>query len=197
MIFPFEPPLSIRTRKWEEMVNTNSSGFSKCSLKVLGRCATIGLLVGALAGQSFAQNGPTQSLHMNLQPDISAAPSISRAVTNSNSTAPAPSPAATDQPAAEQGFASLTPLASAKPSIVREAYREIDQQATQTDSIKMSPEPSEHHVRKAPLALAIVGVAVAGFGTFLMAESRNKGVAAAFLAPGAAAAGLGFYFAFR
>lgn len=197
MIFPFEPPLSTRTRKLEEMVNTNLSAFSKRSLKALGRCATIGMLVGVLAGQSFAQNGPTQALHMNLQPDLNAAPSISRAVTNTNATAPAPAPAATEQPATEQGFASMAPLASAKPSIVREAYREIDQQATQSDSNKMGPEPSEHHVRKAPLALAIVGVAVAGFGTFLMAESRAKGVAAAFLVPGAAAAGAGFYFAFR
>ena len=60
----------------------------------------------------------------------------------------------------------------------------------------------KHKVRPGFIALGIVGAAAAGFGAYIFSikttnTSGRDTLGTMFLAPGAAAAGLGFYFAFK
>jgi len=165
----------------------------RAQFRRLSYCAVTATLAGMLATPTFALGTPTVNNH-----DDAATPSHSVTL---ETTAPEALPlivedgtdvnALPDAPLAES--ASL--IAPAKADLLAAAAGS-DASTTSTATTK------KHHVRAGFLALGIAGGAAAGLGAYIFsiktsATGTRDALGTMFLAPGAAAAGLGFYFAFK
>lgn len=179
----------------------------------MGRCALVGTMVGMLAAQSFAATGPSMVSQPSTPSDTAAATSALRpaeatttaatnlsTVTSGTTASTASSSNALDFDALPQAPAPVeTASASEKP-----AFDPIISQAAQDGQslTSTSTKPKSHGVtRPGFLAMGIAGAAAAGFGAYIFSiktsnTGRRDALGTIFLAPGAAAAGLGFYFAF-
>ncbi len=165
----------------------------RAQLRGIGRCATTGMLVGLLATQAFALNTPTASTNDNQQlstqtPDLPLISEDSATPEAALPSAPAPiaDPSTVSSQVPDKMDLMLDPAAAANAS----------------SSTTNNPAPKKHKIRPGMLALGIVGAAAAGMGAYIFSiKTSDTGAKDAlgtmFLAPGAAAAGLGFYFAFK
>jgi hypothetical protein len=182
----------------------------RAQIRGIGRSALVGTMVGILAAQSFAATGPSMVSQPSTVSDATAAPSMIRpananttpATNLSNDSAAATSSSnALDLNALPQAPAPVeTASASEKP-----AFDPIISQAAQDGQslTSTSTKPKSHGVvRPGFLVLGIAGAAAAGLGAYIFsiktsATGERDALGTMFLAPGAAAAGLGFYFAFK
>jgi len=159
-----------------------------------------------MAAQAVAQSAPTPTLQPSAQPDAVAVPST-------------PTP-----PAAAEATSALPPTLSSSitpapamlpdaPSAVQTANLTVpsnlnlmfanSRQASQSLQTASST-PSEHKVKPGWLVLGLVGAVSAGLGAYIYSipsssqtTGKKMAVGSIFFVPGAAAAGLGFYFAFH
>lgn len=166
----------------------------RAQLRNLSCCALTGLLAGLLATPAYALNptalathngGDSAALATTAEaPD--ALPMIATANTTDTDTLPE-APEATDS-------ASL--IAPSRTDLLASA------EGSGSSTTSNATTPKKHHVRAGFLALGIVGGAAAGLGAYIFsiktsATGERDALGTMFLAPGAAAAGLGFYFAFK
>jgi hypothetical protein len=140
-------------------------------LRVVGRCVLTGALAAMLATQSFAQ-----AEHAGNTPTPAASVSAE---------------SLPDAPAAASSSSADQPAGAAM----------LADDATQ-NTLTSTPQKPRHKVHPGWLVLGIAGGAAAGMGAYIFSlKTSNTGAKTAlgtmFLAPGAAAAGLGFYFAFK
>ena len=166
----------------------------RTQVRGLGHCAVTGILVGLLATQTFAQSAPAATTSLSAATTLettSAAPDslplISSDTTTSDVNALPEAPEATEI-SSSAAPASLDLLANP------------DGQNNAVSS--SSTTAKKHKIRPGMLAMGIVGAAAAGFGAYIFSikasnTSGRDALGTIFLAPGAAAAGLGFYFAFK
>jgi hypothetical protein len=166
----------------------------RAQFRGLGRCALTGMLVGMLATPTFALSTPTLTNH---EDDASTRGAMLETTAEAPDALPmiaddgADVNALPEAPMAES--ASL--IAPAKADLLAAAVGS-DSSTTSTSTVK------KHHVRGGFIALGVVGGIAAGMGAYIFSiKTSNTGARDAlgtmFLAPGAAAAGLGFYFAFK
>lgn len=163
----------------------------RAQLRGIGRCATTGMLVGLLATQAFGLNAPAASTNDSQQlstqtPDL---------------------PLIADDSAAPEASLPSAPAPMAEGSLVSSQVPDkmdlmLDPAAGNASSTTNGATVKKHKVRPGFLALGIVGAAAAGMGAYIFSiKTSDTGAKDAlgtmFLAPGAAAAGLGFYFAFK
>jgi hypothetical protein len=149
------------------------------------------MLVGLLATQAFALNAPaapsndsrqlsTQTPDLPLISDDSATPEASLP------SAPAP----------------IADASIASSQVPDKMDLMLDPAAANASSTTNGTTAKKHKIRPGMLALGIVGAAAAGMGAYIFsiktsATGTRDALGTMFLAPGAAAAGLGFYFAFK
>lgn len=166
----------------------------------LGRCALTGMLVGMLATPTFALSTPTLNNH-----DDEAATMPSSSVTlETTAEAPDALPMITDNDGTE---AAALPEAPAAPlpdsaSLIAPTREDLLAAAGSDSSTTSTPTTKKHHVRPGFIALGVAGAVAAGLGAYIFSikttnTSGRDTLGTMFLAPGAAAAGLGFYFAFK
>ncbi|MGA1982827.1 MAG: hypothetical protein ABSG84_10135 [Acidobacteriaceae bacterium] len=177
----------------------------RAQLRQIGRCAFVGTLVGLMAAQAVGQSAPTPTLQPSAQTDVVTLPS----------SAPAPAAASEAAPALPHTLSSSTTPDPAvlpnAPSAVQTASLTVpsnlnlmlanSRQASQALQTTSST-PSEHKVKAGWLVLGVVGAVAAGMGAYVYSikttDTRGKMVLGTmFMAPGATAAGFGFYFAFH
>lgn len=171
----------------------------RAQLRGIGRCATTGILVGLLATQAFALNAPAASTN-DSQPSAS---------TLQLTTQTPDLPLISEDSATPDASLPSAPAPIADPSTVSSQVQDkmdlmLDPAAASGSSSTTSSTtaPKKHKIRPGMLALGIVGAAAAGMGAYIFSiKTTDTGAKDAlgtmFLAPGAAAAGLGFYFAFK
>lgn len=163
----------------------------RAQLRGIGRCATTGMLVGLLATRAFALNAPTASSNDSQQlttqtPDLPFIATGNGMPEASLPSAPVPiEDASVSSQAPEKMDLMLDPAAASSSSATTNGTTE-----------------KKHKIRPGFLALGIVGAAAAGLGAYIFsirtsATGTKDALGTMFLAPGAAAAGLGFYFAFK
>ncbi len=154
-------------------------------VRVIGRCALTGMLVAMLATQSFGQAGSGDP-SAAARPDAS---SVSQVAGNSN---------AATLPDAEMLPEAPVALANSSAGPASAAMK-----ADETASSTLSSRPQKKHKVKAGwLALGIAGSAALGMGCLIYSlNTRNTSgkveAGSIFAVPGAAAAGFGFYYAFK
>ena len=159
----------------------------------IGRSALVGTLVGMMAAQGFAAAGPVVPSERSTQSETRAVPSAVASVGESSTSAElnalpqAPEPAET---------ASLNKPAAFDPMISEAAQDGQSLRSTQ------SSEPHKGVQRPGMLIVGIVGAAAMVMGGYIYsikttATGSKMALGTMFMAPGAAAAGLGFYFAFK
>ena len=170
----------------------------RAQLRGIGRCATTGILVGLLATQAFALNAPAASTS-DSQPSAS---------TLQLTTQTPDLPLISEDSATPEASLPSAPAPIADPSTVSSQVPDkmdllLDPAAASgSSSTTSTTTPKKHKIRPGMLALGIVGAAAAGMGAYIFSiKTTDTGAKDAlgtmFLAPGAAAAGLGFYFAFK
>lgn len=165
----------------------------RTQVRGLGHCAVTGILVGLLATQTFAQSAPaTTNLSGATTLETTSAAPDSLPLISTDATTPDVN-ALPDAPAATEVSSSAAPASLG-------LMAEPDGQNNAVSS--SSTTAKKHKVRPGFIALGIVGAAAAGFGAYIFSikttnTSGRDTLGTMFLAPGAAAAGLGFYFAFK
>jgi hypothetical protein len=164
----------------------------RAQLRGIGRCAVTGMLVGLLATQAFALNAP-------------AAPSSDSQLTTQTPDLPL---IAEDNAMPEASLPSApAPVADASvvsSQVTRRMDLMLAADGQNAVSSSTSTPPKKHKIRGGMLAMGIAGCGLAGIGAYIFSLNTNSkstglkdGLGTAFLAPGAAMAGLGFYFAFK
>lgn len=174
----------------------------RAQLRGTGRCAMTGMLVGLLATQAFALSGPATSTTAD-EPDANPAQAIQL-----SSQSPADLPLISEDNSTTDAALPSEP-APADPVVasshVPDSYDLMLEPAnTNASSTSSTTAPKKHKIRGGMLAMGIAGAGLAGFGAYIFSLNANAkstglkdSVGTAFLAPGAAMAGLGFYFAFK
>lgn len=166
----------------------------RTQVRGLGHCAVTGILVGLLATQTFAQSAPAATTNLSAATTLettSAAPDSLPLISTDATT-----PDVNALPEAPEATAISSSAAPASLDLMAEP-------GGPNNAVSSSPSTEKKHkVRPGMLALGVVGAAAAGFGAYIFSiKASNTGARDAlgtmFLAPGAAAAGLGFYFAFK
>lgn len=172
----------------------------------IGRSALVGTMVGMLAAQSFAATGPSMVSEPSTASAATTAPSTiqpaeAKTTATANLSASSSSSNTLELNALPQAPAPVeTASASEKP-----AFDPIISQAAQDgQALTSTPAPAKSHgvVRPGMLVVGIVGAAAVAMGAYIFsiktsATGEKDALGTMFLAPGAAAAGLGFYFAFK
>jgi hypothetical protein len=165
----------------------------RTQVRGFGHCAVTGILVVLLATPTFAQSAPaTTSLSAATTLETTSSAPDSLPLISTDTTTP-------DVNALPEAPAATEISSSAAPATL-DLLAEPDGQNNAVSS--SSTTPKKHKMRPGMLALGIVGAAAAGFGAYIFsikttATGEKDALGTIFLAPGAAAAGLGFYFAFK
>ncbi len=191
-------------------------------LRGLGRGALVGMLTGLMATQGFAitgLNGSSETLNQSKSLNQSSAGSVS-AIDMAAKTSVKPAftaPAnllelnqqSVDQRAVDQQPAAQLPDApAANESASLNAAPKFDPMISEAaqDGQALQSTSSTNNSKKIPhpgwLVLAGVGAAAVGFGAYIYsiktsATGERTALGTMFLAPGAAAVGLGFFLAFH
>jgi hypothetical protein len=171
----------------------------------------VGILAGMLAGQAVAQGAPAATPHSSTQQNASpvavqtlvanATIAIDPVAKTSRSTETEMN-ALPDAPAAAQ----LETSESASLTMTPEMKAMMDDASQVGQNLQSTPKAANHKVVQRPgmLVLGIAGVPLIVFGALVLglkvgpkATGLRDGIGTAFLAPGAAMSGLGFYFAFH
>jgi len=177
-------------------------------LRAIGRCAMVGTLIGMMTTQAFAAGAPSVAQQAAGLPETTSttdsllAPTIdTAAMTNLPLTA-------TESRATDGAALPEAPNAAGESASIA---RPLDLRAMMDDagqaSQNLQPAPATNHKmiqRPGMLVMGIAGVPLVILGVMIMslkvgpkATGERDGLGAAFLAPGAAMSGLGFYFAFH
>ena len=168
-------------------------------LNKIGRCALVGMLSGMLVGQAVAQGAPVATPQAPVQQTTSASAS--------NVQTPAANPVPSASVATSQ--ASVLPDAPAAPTESASASMPADMKAMFDDASQQNLVPAQSTTKKGVqrpgmLVMGIAGVPLIILGAMILSlnvgpkeAGARDGLGAAFLAPGAAMSGLGFYFAFH
>ena len=170
----------------------------RAQFRGLGRCAITSILVGLLATPTFALSTPT----LNNRDDGAATMPSSSVALETTAEAPNALPMISEDGTEAEALpeAPAAPIAESASLI---APTRADLLAAGSDSSTTSTSTTKkHHVRPGFIALGVVGAVAAGFGAYIFSikttnTSGRDTLGTMFLAPGAAAAGLGFYFAFK
>ena len=171
-------------------------------LGMIGRCALIGVLAGTLAGQAVAQGAPAAASDTTQQA-TTAGTLQTPAATPATTAASAPD--ATSQAAAlpEAPLAANESASTTMPPDLKAMMKDAgpdgqNLQSTQTTTTRKGVQ------RPGMLVMGIAGVPLIILGAMILSlnvgpkeAGARDGLGAAFLAPGAAMSGLGFYFAFH
>jgi len=176
-------------------------------LSLIGRCALIGVLAGTLVGQAVAQGAPATAPEATQPQATSATASPVQTPVASTATPAASAPDATSQAAAlpEAPLAANESASTSMPADLKAMMKDAgpdgqNLQSTQPTSSKKGVQ------RPGMLVLGIAGVPLIVLGAMIFslnvgssgkANGLRNGLGTAFLAPGAAMSGLGFYFAFH
>lgn len=173
-------------------------------LGVIGRCALIGVLAGTLVGQAVAQGAPATASEAT-QPQGTSA-TVNPVQTPAANAAPAASvPDATSQAAAlpEAPLAANESASTSMPADLKAMMKDAGQEAQNLQSTQ-STTSKKGVQRPGMLVMGIAGVPLIILGAMILSlnvgpkeAGARDGLGAAFLAPGAAMSGLGFYFAFH
>lgn len=170
----------------------------RAQLRGVGRCAMTGMLAGLLATPTFALSA--SGVGAGRQPD--AAQSSTNATLDTTPEAPDTLPyISTDSSTGEENALPEAPAAPESVSLVSPTRTDLLASANESSTTSTST-TKKHHVRGGFIALGVVGAVAAGMGAYIFSiKTSDTGAKDAlgtmFLAPGAAAAGLGFYFAFK
>ncbi len=180
-------------------------------LRGLGRGALVGMLTGLMATQGFAMtglNGSSESLNQSSAGSVSATDAQATASVKPAFTAPANLLELNQQPEAQQPAAQLPEAPEANESASLNAGPKFDPMISEAaqDGQALQSTASTNNNKKIPhpgwLVLAGVGAAAVGFGAYIYSikttnTSGRDALGTIFLAPGAAAVGLGFFLAFH
>lgn len=171
-------------------------------LNKIGRCALVGILSGMLVGQAVAQGAPAATPQAPVQQATGAGNVQAPAANPAN-----PAPSATD--AASQAIAlpdaPAAPTESASASMPADLKAMFDDASQESQNLQSAPATTKKGVqRPGMLVMGIAGVPLIVLGVMILSlkvgpkeTGARDGLGAAFLAPGAAMSGLGFYFAFH
>ncbi len=170
-------------------------------LNKIGRCALVGMLAGMLVGQAVAQGAPAATPQAPAQQATSA--SASNVQTPAANPAPSASVATTQASALPDAPAAPTESASA--SMPADMKAMFDDASRESQNLRSAPTTTKKGVqRPGMLVMGIAGVPLIILGAMILSlnvgpkeAGARDGLGAAFLAPGAAMSGLGFYFAFH
>ncbi len=177
----------------------------RAQLRGIGHCALVGTLVGMLATQSFAATGSSLQSELSTQPNASAVPAAHGTLTRG------PAASANLPLASSSSSLELNALPQAPEPIETATANQppsldpiVSEAAQDGQSLRSSTSRSKDHAVQRPgmLVLGIVGAAAVVMGAYIFsiktsATGQRDALGTMFLAPGAAAAGLGFYFAFH
>ncbi len=176
-------------------------------LSAVGRCALVGILAGMLVGQAVAQGAPALTPQATAQQETSASQTTAQ-MPAANTANPVAKTAdvTSDVTALPEAPAAATESASASmPADMKAMFDDASQdgqnlQPAQTTTTKKGVQ------RPGMLVLGIAGVPLVILGAMIFslnvgssgkANGLRNGLGTAFLAPGAAMSGIGFYFAFH
>ena len=153
-------------------------------LRQIGRCAFVGTLVALMAAQAVAQSAPTPTLQPSAIPV----------------TAPSAAPEATPTPAVLPDAPSTVETASL--TTPPKLNLMLPEPAQSSQSLQTPATKSEHKVKPGWLVLGVVGAAAMTMGVLIYSinttqTTKKAEVGTIFFAPGAAAAGFGFYYGFH
>jgi hypothetical protein len=171
----------------------------RAQLRGMSRCAMTGMLAGLLATPTFALSAPV--VPAGNQPE--ATMPNTDATLNTTAEAPDALPyISSDGSTAEESALPEAPAASESASLLAPTRTDLLAAAADGSSTTSTSTTKKHRVRGGFIALGVVGAVAAGMGAYIFSiKTSDTGTRDAlgtmFLAPGAAAAGLGFYFAFK
>lgn len=184
-------------------------------LNAIGRCALVGTLVGMLAGQAVAQSPTAANSQAPATPETKTTQTIDTANTQPTRTSPAP---AATLPAAPRGDTTADPNAlpeapASAPVTADSASINMppdlkammdDAKANAQNLTSTQPTQKKGVQRPGMLVMGIAGIPLIVLGTMIyslnVASSKTGtkvALGSAFMAPGVAMSGLGFYFAFH
>jgi hypothetical protein len=186
-------------------------------LGAMGRCAMVGTLIGLMTTQAFAASVPASAPQPATLPGTASVPSNvstqaidTRAIDtlSIDTTATANVPlAATDNATSDASALPDAPALqgeSASLKMPTEMKAMMDDAAQQSQALTAPATKSKGGIqRPGMLVMGIAGIPLAAFGTWVLTRNVSKDATlknefgAAFLVPGAAMMGLGFYFAFH
>lgn len=174
-------------------------------LGVIGRCALIGVLAGTLVGQAVAQGAPAAASEAT-QPQGTSATVNPVQTPAANAAIPtASAPDVTSQAVAlpEAPLAANESASTSMPADLKAMMKDAGQEAQNLQSTQ-STTSKKGVQRPGMLVMGIAGVPLIILGAMILSlnvgpkeAGARDGLGAAFLAPGAAMSGLGFYFAFH
>ncbi len=184
-------------------------------LNAIGRCALVGTLVGMLATEAVAQSPAAANAQAPATPETATTQPVTTASTQPASTTPAPTAtlpvtkqdkaiANTDAlPEAPVAASATTDSASINMPPDLKAMMDDAQQNGQ-NLTSTQPTQKKGVQRPGMLVLGIAGVPLIILGTMILSlnvvsskTGEKVALGSAFMAPGAAMSGLGFYFAFH
>jgi hypothetical protein len=153
-------------------------------IRQISRCAFVGMLVTLMAAQAVAQSAPIPTLQ----------PSAIPATAPSTVPEAAPTPAILPDAPSTVETASLT--TPPKLNLM------LPEPAQSSQSLQTPAAKSDHKVKPGWLVLGVVGVAAMTMGVLVYSinttqTTKKAEVGTIFFAPGAAAAGFGFYYGFH
>jgi hypothetical protein len=170
----------------------------RAQLRGVSRCALTGMLAGVLASPTFALSTPAAGGDRD-----NGMTANTTATLETTAEAPDALPMiAADDSTADGNALPDAPAAAESASLIAPATADLLAAASDGSSTVSTATTKKHHVRAGMLALGIVGGVAAGMGAYIFsikttATGTRDALGTMFLAPGAAAAGLGFYFAFK
>jgi hypothetical protein len=160
-------------------------------LRQIGRCAFAGTLVALMATQAIAQSAPA------LQPStqLAATPATPQ-VPDAAPALPATQSAPAALPDAPSTIETATLTTPPKLNLMLAAPGQSGQ------SLQPAAKTSEHKVKPGWLVLGVVGAAAMTMGVLIYSinttqTTKKAELGTMFFAPGAAAAGFGFYYGFH
>jgi hypothetical protein len=177
-------------------------------LRAMGRCAMVGTLIGLMTTQAFAAGAPisaaqpaalpeTASVTSNVPaPAIDAMPTTNLPMVATNDAA-SESNALPEAPSVQGESASLRMPADLKAMMDDAAQANQNVQPAPSSNNKALQRPGMLVMGIAGVPLAVLGIMILSLKVGPKATGERDGLGAAFLAPGAAMAGFGFYFAFH
>jgi hypothetical protein len=177
-------------------------------LRAMGRCAMVGTLIGLMTTQAFAAGAPA------VAPQPAAMPETTSVTSNVSTQAIDTTPTANLSLVAEDNAAAEPNALPEAPNVQGESASlkmppdlraMMDDAAQQSQSLQPASSTNNKKIqRPGMLVLGIAGVPLAILGVMILSlkvgpkeAGARDGLGAAFLAPGAAMAGFGFYFAFH
>lgn len=160
----------------------------QAQLRQIGRCAFAGTLVALMATQAIAQSAPTPTLQPSTQ--VAATPATPQAPEATLSPAPAVLP---DAPSTIETASLTTPP---KLNLM------LPEPAQSGQSLQTTAAKPGHKVKPGWLVLGVVGAAAMTMGVLIYSinttqTTKKAELGTMFFAPGAAAAGFGFYYGFH